>query len=283
MEWSDLRVFLAVARKGTLGAAARQLGQTQPTMGRRLRALETAVGHVLFQRTANGLVLTDEAVSVLTHAERIEEEVLTFQRKLAGQEAQLEGMLRVSSTDWFGTLLLAPALVEFGRRHPSVAVEVLTDARHYSLPRREADVVFRSQRFDEPEVVARRLMHIPFALYGVSTSETPVPGDGTGAHLITMDAIVPDLPDSAWRKRHLPKSVVAYQCNNRLLQARLCAEGGGLAILPRPLGDATPNLVALAFDEPPPGRDIYVGYHRDLRRLKRLRTLLDLIIERLAN
>ena len=283
MEWSDLRVFLAVAREGTLGAAARQLGQTQPTMGRRLRALEMAVGHALFQRTADGFVLTDEAVAVLAHAERVEEEVLTFQRKLAGREAQLEGMLRISSTDWFGTLLLAPALAEFGRRHPSVAVEVLTDPRHYSLPRREADVVFRSRCFDEPEVVARRLMHIPFALYGVSTSRTPVPGDGLGARLITMDAVVPDLPDSAWRQKHLPKSTVAYQCNNRLLQARLCAEGGGLAVLPCPLGEATPNLVALAFDEPPPGRDIYVGYHRDLRRLKRLRTLLDLVIERLAS
>jgi hypothetical protein len=54
MEWGDLRVFLAIAREGTLGAAARELGQTQPTMGRRLRALEAAVGHTLFQRTANG-------------------------------------------------------------------------------------------------------------------------------------------------------------------------------------------------------------------------------------
>jgi DNA-binding transcriptional LysR family regulator len=84
MEWSDLRIFLAIARKGTLGAAARSLGLTQPTMGRRLRALETAVGHTLFQRTAQGFVPTDEGAAVLAHAERIEEEVLAFQRQLAG-------------------------------------------------------------------------------------------------------------------------------------------------------------------------------------------------------
>ena len=76
MEWSDLRVFLAIAREGTLGAAARKLGQTQPTMGRRLRALEEAVGQTLFQRTGEGFVLTDEGTSVLGHAERIEEEAL---------------------------------------------------------------------------------------------------------------------------------------------------------------------------------------------------------------
>ena len=86
MEWSDLRVFLAVAREGTLGGAARKLGQSQPTMGRRLRALEQSVGQTLFQRTEAGFVLTDEGTAVLSHAERIEEEVLAFQRQLSGQD-----------------------------------------------------------------------------------------------------------------------------------------------------------------------------------------------------
>ena len=283
VEWSDLRIFLAVAREGTLRAAARKLGQTQPTMGRRVRALEAAVGHTLFQRTAGGFVMTAEAASVLANAERVEKEVLAFERRLAGREAQLEGTLRLSATDWFGTLLLAPALAEFGRQHPSVAFELLTDARHYSLSRREADMVFRSRRFDEPEVVARRLMHIPFALYGVPGSDKTVLGDGTGARMITMDAIVPDLPDATWRRQYLPRSVVACQCNNRLLQARLCSEGAGLAVLPRPLGNATSNVVALEVNDPPPGRDIFVGYHRDLRRLKRLRMLLELVVARCAS
>ena len=153
-------------------------------------------------------VVTAEAASVLANAERVEKEVLAFERRLAGREAQLEGTLRLSATDWFGTLLLAPALAEFGRQHPSVAFELLTDARHYSLSRREADMVFRSRRFDEPEVVARRLMHIPFALYGVPGSDKTVLGDGTGARMVTMDAIVPDLPDATWRRQYLPKSVV---------------------------------------------------------------------------
>jgi len=59
--------------------------------------------------------------------------------------------------------------------------------------------------------------------------------------------------------------------------------GAGLAVLPRPLGDSTPGIVALDIGESPPGRDTFVGYHRDLRRLARLRALLDLVIERLAD
>jgi DNA-binding transcriptional LysR family regulator len=283
VEWSDLRIFLAVAREGTLGAAARKLGQTQPTMGRRLRALEAATGHTLFQRTAEGFVLTDEGAAVLGHAERIEEEALAFERQLAGSEAQLEGMLRISSSDWFGTFMLAPVLAEFGRRHPKVCIELLTDARLYSLPRREADLMFRIAPFDEPEVISRRLLHIPYALYGPAGTEAPRPGDGAGARVVTMDTAFAEMPDALWLKRALPNATVAFRSNNREAQAQLCAQGAGLAVLPRPLGDATPGIVLLEIGEAPPGRDTFVGYHRDLRRLTRMRELLGLVIESLAN
>jgi len=283
MEWSDLRIFLAIAREGTLGGAARKLGQTQPTMGRRLRALESAVGHALFQRTADGFVLTDEGNSVLAHAERMEEEALAVERQLAGQDAQLEGQLRLSSSDWFGAHILAPVLAEFGRLQPKVCVELLTDARFYSLARREADLVFRMAPVDEPEVVSRRLLHIPYGLYGAADGEAPRTGDGSGARLITMDLALSEMPDAVWLTRKLPKAAVAFRSNNREVQARLCAEGAGLAVLPRALGDNTAGIVRIELGEAPPGRDTHVGYHRDLRRLTRLRALLDLLIDRLAN
>ena len=284
MEWSDLRVFLAIARAGTLGAAARTLGQSQPTMGRRLRALETAVGHTLFQRTGDGFVLTDEGAAVLGHAERIEEEVLGVERQLAGSDAGLDGLLRLSSSDWFGTVMLAPVLAAFSRRHPRVCLELLTDARLYSLARREADLVFRIRPFEEPEVISRRLMHIAYALYAPA-GDPPVltAGDGAGLRIITMDTMFAGMPDAVWIKRMLPNAAVACRSNSREVQARLCAGGAGLAVLPRPLGDMTPGIVALSLDDPPPGRDTFVGYHRDLRRLHRMRALLGLIIERLAN
>jgi DNA-binding transcriptional LysR family regulator len=283
MEWSDLRIFLAIAREGTLGGAARRLGLTQPTMGRRLRALETAVGQTLFQRTADGFVLTDEGDAVLGHAERMEEEALAVQRQLAGQGHQLDGLLRISSSDWFGTRLLTQVLAEFGRRHPKIVIELLTDTRLYSLPRREADVVFRIKPFDEPEVVSRRLMHIAYALYGPAEAEPPRLGDGSGARLVTMDTAFAEMPDAVWLRRVLPNAEVGFRSNNREVQAQLCAQGAGFAVLPRPLGDAIPGIVAFDIGESPPGRDTFIGYHRDLRRLARLRALLGLVIERLAD
>jgi DNA-binding transcriptional LysR family regulator len=275
MDWSDLEVFLAVARAGTLGAAARQLGQTQPTMGRRLRALETALGQTLFQRTSVGFVLTDEGAAVLTHAERIEEEVVALQRRLAGQGQELEGMLRVSASDWFGAHVLTPLFAAFTRSHPGVTIELVTDSRLFSLARREADLVFRIRPFEEAEVVQRKLVHIDYALYAAPGIARPRAGDGAGCGLVTMDTAFGGLPDIAWLQRMLPNARIAFRSNNRDAQLQACAAGAGLAVLPRLLGDGHPGVETIDLGEAPPGRDTWIGYHRDLRRQARLRALLD--------
>jgi DNA-binding transcriptional LysR family regulator len=283
MEWSDLRIFLAIARSGTLGAAARQLGQTQPTMGRRLRALEEAVGQTLFQRTNEGFVLTDEGAAVLGHAERIEEEALAFERQLAGQGRQLDGLLRVSSSDWFGAHVLTPIFAAFTQSHPRVTIELVTDQRLFSLARREADMVFRIRPFDEPEIIQRKLMRIDYALYAADAGVKPIAGDGSGLRLITMDTGFADMPDVIWLRRLLPHAQIAFRSNNRDVQAQACRAGAGLAVLPRPLGDNIGGLHRIALDEQPPGRDVWVGYHRDLRQLARLRALLDATIAGISN
>jgi DNA-binding transcriptional LysR family regulator len=122
MEWNDLRIFLAVARAGTLGGAAKMLGQTQPTMGRHIRRLEQDLGQTLFQRTSDGFVLTDEGAAALAHAERVEEETIAFERQVAGQAGQLDGALRISSSDWFGVHVLTPIFADFVIAHPRVTM-----------------------------------------------------------------------------------------------------------------------------------------------------------------
>lgn len=279
MEWSDLRIFLAIAREGTLGAAARRLGVTQPTMGRRLKALETAVGQTLFQRTADGFVLTDEGAAVLPHAERMEEEALGLQRALSGYDRQLDGLIRISSSDWFGRHILSPMLARFHRRHPNVVVELITDSQLLNLSRREADLVFRIRPFTEPDVIARKFMHVEYGVYIGADYEDPVAGDGEGLELVTMDEAFSGMPDVAWLKAQFPKARVAMRSNNRDVQAALCAGGVGIAVLPRPLGDAVPDIRCVPLSEMPPSRDTWLGYHCDLKRLARLRALLDSLLE----
>ncbi|KJV35710.1 LysR family transcriptional regulator [Luteibacter yeojuensis] len=271
MEWSDLRIFLAVARGGTLGAAARELGQTQPTMGRRIRVLEQTLGLTLFQRTSEGFVLTNEGAAVLAHAERMEAEALGIARAASGQGGTLEGVLRVSSSDWFGTYVLTRAIASLGVKHPGVVVELITDARLLSLARRDADLVFRIAPFDEPDIAQRRLLQMPYAAYRA---------DGSDAldSVVTMDTAFGGMPDVAWLRERLPDARIAFRSNSREAQARACALGLGIAVLPCPLGDATPGIERIDLGGPPPTRDVWMGYHRDLRHLPRLRAFVDEIV-----
>lgn len=282
LDWSYVRVFLAIARCGTLGRAAKQLGQTQPTMGRRLRALEEALGHTLFQRTSDGFVLTDDGAAVLAYAERMEEEALGFTRALTGKETQLSGLLRVSSSDWFGIHVLTPIFARFLAQHPGISIELLTDSRLYNLARHEADLLFRIVPFEESDIIQRKLMRIDYALYGHVDIAPPSPGNGAGHALISMDSAFGSLPDVEWIKRMLPGARIVFGSNNRGVQARMCAEKSGLAVLPCLLGDMTPGIRRIDLGEAPPGRDVWLGYHRDLRRVARLRALLDVTIDALA-
>ena len=277
MDWSDLKIFLAVARAGTLGAAARQIGQTQPTLGRRLRALEQALGQSLFQRTSGGFVLTDEGQAVLAHAERMEEEALGIARQVSGQPDRLSGFLRLSASEWFGTYVLTPVLAEFSRRHPDVAIELVTDTRLYSLSRREADLVFRIGAFDEPDIRQRRLLVQTYGVYKKAGS------DHHGMGLILMDTALDHLPDVGWLKARRPDAPVVFRSNNREAQAHMCRMGAGLAVLPCRLAAQIGGLEPVDMGEVPPPRNLYFGYHRDLGKLARLRALVQLVTERLGD
>lgn len=281
MEWSDVRIFLAVARSGTLGAAARALQTSHPTVGRRLRALEQAIGHTLFQRTADGLVLTDEGHGIVALAEQMEEGALAMERRLAGQERNLKGSLRISSTDWFGAYVLPPILADFSNASPHVDVEILTGTRRFSLAQREADVAFRTVPFETADVVQRRLFRLEYGVYIAEKAADPQYGDGTGFRLIIPSTR--HFPDITWLIESFPNARPVLRSNNRNVQGRMCKEGVGIAVLPRVVGDQIPGIRRLELQTRPPGRDIWMGYHRDLRRLERLRAFISTVSHHLAN
>src|SRR6187402_727034 len=197
MEWSDVRIFLATVRGGSLGEAARSLGVSHPTVGRRVKALEDEAGQSLFRRTKDGLVLTDAGDAVLALAESMENSALSMERRLAGNHERLEGILRISSADWFASYVLAPVLAELGRRHPAVVPEVIASYRLLDLSRRDADVAFRIVPFSEPEIVQRRLMTMPYGVYGSADTVRAVQDDPASVGLILMNTAQAHFPDVA--------------------------------------------------------------------------------------
>jgi DNA-binding transcriptional LysR family regulator len=281
IDWDDLRLFLEVARAGTLTAAAGSLGLSQPTAGRRLRALEAVIGASLFQRTPSGFRLTDEGEKMLSHVEQMEEESIGLERKLLGGARGLEGVLRLSSSDWFANSVLAGALADFAIVNPRITIELLAEARLVDLARREADLVFRFVPFSGADIVQRRFVHIRYGAYVAAAyvercGDPNGSADGGGHHLITLDAGLDRAADVVWLRRRWPEARLSFRSNNRDAQGAACVRGAGIAVLPRIVGDALP-LHRLSGD-PPLGRDVWIGYHQDLRRLRRLRTLVDHLI-----
>lgn len=276
MEWSDIRIFLAVVRGKSLGEAARSLGVSHPTIGRRIKALEDEAEQPLFRRTKDGLVLTDAGDAVLSLAESMEESALSMERRLAGNHARLEGILRISSADWFAAYVLAPVFVELGRLHPAVVPEVIASYRLLDLSRREADVAFRIVPFSEPDIVQRRLMTMPYGLYGSAATVQAMSDDPQSVSLILMNSAQAHFPDVTWLLDHFPHSRRAFSSTSRSVQAQMCLRGLGVAVLPRPLGEAVGGLHRIDLLGEPPGRDVWVGYHQDLRHMDRLRALLDI-------
>lgn len=276
MEWSDVRIFLAVARGGSFGAAARSLGVSHPTVGRRIKVLEGEAEQPLFRRTGDGLVLTDAGDAVMTLAESMENSALSLERRLVGNHERLEGILRISSAEWFAGYVLAPVLAELTRRHPAVVPEVIASYRLLNLSRRDADVAFRLVPFSEPDIVQRRLMRMSYGLYGSAETARVMRDDPDSVGLILMNTAQSHFPDVAWLLDRFPRSRRVFTSTSRAVQAQMCLRGMGVAVLPRPLGDAISALQRIETPEQLPTRDIWVGYHHDLRHMDRLRAMLDI-------
>lgn len=282
MEWSDIRIFLAIARSGSLGSAARVLQISHPTVGRRLRALEEHTGQTLFQRNNDGMMLTDAGAAVLRFAEDMEANALALERRLAGDSERLEGVLRISCADWFASYVLPPVLETLLREYPLILPELIADMRLVDLSRREADIAFRVVPFQGPDIVQCRLMDMRYGLYAGSETRDPVKGSGAGSRLLLMDTAQHYYPDVLWATDMLPQAQTVLSSNSRELQARMCARGLGLAVLPRSLGDHHPGLRLIDLGEAPPSRTIWMGYHQDLRRMDRLRAMADIAVRLLG-
>lgn len=283
MEWSDVRVFLAVLRCGSYGEAARRLGVSHPTVGRRIKVLEEAAGQALFRRTADGLVLTDAGDRIVGVAEAMEQSALSMERRLSGNHERLEGVLRIGCAEWFASHVLAPVFIELVRQHPAVVPEVIAGYRLSDLARRDVDVAFRLVPFAEPDVVQRRLMTMHYGLYGSDTSIARMKDDPASLGLVFINEAQSHFPDVAWLRDRFPDARRTFSSTSRSVQAQMCLRGLGLAVLPRPLGDAIAGLLHIEIGDSPPSRDIWVGYHQDLKRMDRLRALIEIADTMLAS
>ena len=287
MDWDDLKIALAVARAGTLSAAARALGTTQPTVGRRLDALEQRLGAPLFDRHADGLRPTPLGQSLLQGLEQMDAGAQAVQRQVAARDTGLQGEILVTSLDWLGDEVLAPMLARFGALHPSLIVELVNDGKVFNLARREADLAFRFGGFEQENLVERRVGTVRYALYAsqayLDRHGAPDAADGLRGHrLVLLDRAAGEVPHEGWLPALAQGAHVALRANGLRAHLATVRDGEALAVLPCLLGDREPALRRLPLPRPPLVRAVRVGLHTDLRDNPRIRALLDFVVQQFA-
>jgi DNA-binding transcriptional LysR family regulator len=279
-DWDDLRFFLAIARAGSLSAAARALDVAQPTAGRRLVAFERAIGAKLFVAVPGGQRLTATGRRILTHAERMEAEAFAVEHAATGRDAGPTGRVRITASEWLIERVVAPVIGPLLARHPGLEAELAAEARHVNLLRREADITLRPSRSQHRDVVERGIATIAFALYAsdayLAAHGAPRFDDACeGARLIAMPRGFDRIPDVEWLPIFARRARVVARANGRLAMATLAASGVGMAVLPVFVGDATPGLRRLATPAAGPRRKLFLAAHGDARQVPRVRVTLD--------
>lgn len=283
MDWEDLKTFLAVARHGTLSAGARALKVSQTTMGRRLDTLHARIGTTLLRRTPTGFVLTTAGERILAGVERMEAEALDVERMIGGEDARLEGLVRIATVDSFGARIVTPALARLQSSYPAIAVELITGVRSLSLARREADLAIRLAPFEQQEAIVQRVADMAFGLYAspayLDTRGLPDWSGGAAGHrLIVLQDDLAGLPEALWLQEIAPAAMRALYANSREAQMHACAAGLGLACLPRYLADTHAGIALIEPPSAPPMRGIWLGVHRDLQTTPRIRVVRDAVI-----
>jgi DNA-binding transcriptional LysR family regulator len=283
LHWDDLRFVLAVARAGSLSAAARALAVTQPTVGRRIDAFERSVGARLFLRRPSGYALTAAGRAVLGHAERMEHEALGAERQVTGRDAGVRGAVRITASEWLVVRVLGPAVAGLCARHPGLTLDLIADPRHLNLARREADLALRPRPFEHQAIHQRKLARIELGLYAspdyLSAHGAPDLAAGCAGHaLIVMHDEVGDVA-RPWLQAVAAGARTAVRTNGREAMVTLARAGIGLVCLPRILGDAEAGLRRIPVSRPPPDRVLWLGVHRDARTIPRVRAVIELLVD----
>lgn len=255
-EWSDLRIFLAVAREGSTLAASRLLNMNQTTVSRRIEALEHALGLCLFTRTTRGFALTPQGQALLQKIEAVEVATLDVEVEATRLTRDLSGSIRVTAPEAMMTHAISPIMLAYRTLHPEVRFENLSAEHRVSLEKGEADIAFRATN-GELGGDALISVRLPNVMWGVYCSEDYVARNGEPKSMndlkdhaiVAYSGLVATLHFSRAFMNFVSDAQVATTSNSILNMAGAVRAGLGVGLLPLMVGDTTPGLV-LCF--PPP-------------------------------
>ena len=277
MDWAKLPYFLAVARGGSLRAAAETLGGTHATVDRNLKALENAYGVRLFDRSKSGLSLTTAGEALVPLAQEAEASIIAARRRLQGLDREASGTVRLSVPTPFASAILPGILAGFEAAYPEIELDITVTNRFEDINRAEADVSLRVAHQVDDDVVGRKLLQYGAGIYAsedyIAQTFPEAGPKGEGLQWVGWGDSAP-LPD--WvRDSPFPRARVRYRARSPSLIAHLVRTGVGMSYMPCWVAHFVPGLALVPGTEVALDRTIWLLLHSDLQRTTRVRLLVD--------
>jgi len=286
-DWNQARAFLVTAEEGSLSAAARALGMTQPTVGRQVTALEQELGVALFERVGRGLELTPSGLELVSHVRDMGKAATRVSLAAGGRSQTIEGSICITASEIHAAFLLPPIIEKLRQLAPGIDVEIIASNSASDLGRREADIAIRSFRPTQAELIARKIKDVPARLYASKDYLKRIGMPKSAADLERADFI--DFDDTGMLLNglnalglNLTQSNFPIRTKNHIVQWQMVKQGLGIGIFPEDIGDAEP-LVQQALPELEPiVFPIWLTTHRELNTSRRVRLVFDLLAAELA-
>lgn len=271
MNWDDLRIVLAVGRAGTLASAARMLLVDATTVGRRVAAIEGALGARLFDRSSNGYIPTDVGHRALVRAETVESEMQSLRNEIEGTDLRIEGRVRLTGLDAIFDHLIIPRLPRLLDRHPGLEITFSSNLDFVDLSRREADIALRSREPQHPDSVGRELGQLAQAAYAATGFQS-----GDRPALIGLPREYEGAEFSRLLLDHFPSGYFAARANSEGHIRALVKAGVGIGVLDCFAGDRDPGLTRVVAD-PVWTQAAWAEIHVAMVKAPRIRAVTDFL------
>ena len=288
MKWDDLRVFLAVARQSRLLNAGRRLGLDPATVGRRVTALEEALGAKLFDRSPQGYAMTEAGRNLLAHAQAMENVAAAATEEVGGHSERLSGIVRIGAPDGVSNYLLTDACDVLSRDNPDLQVQAVALPRMFSLSKREADLAITVSPPSAGRLTVRKIADYRLRLYAheqLLAELGPVRSIDDLRGLRGIGYISDMIFDKELDYYALlgRESEPVLTSNSLIMQLRWCLKACGVCILPDFVAREHPELVAVLADDIRLSRAFYLVRHQDDARVARINRMAEVIVEHMRS
>lgn len=283
INWELYRTLLSVLKEGSLSAAARELGTTQPTVGRHIDELEKALGVALFVRSQSGLTPTETALAVQGYAEAMQSTAASLERVTSGQRGQVSGVVRVTASETIGVEVLPSIIVNIREQYPDLKVELLVSNRVQDLLQREADIAVRMVQPKQEQLIARRVGAIELGFHAhvdyLARHGTPRRLNDLREHsIIGYDQVTPYIRAAAKSIPDFQRRDFSLASDSDLAQLALMRSGAGIGICQVNLAKRSPGLKRVLQKAFSMKLETWVTMHEDLRSSLRCKVVFDALV-----